>query len=65
MLEYTKTILLKVSFDLALFEKELRKGLKHLKKEERPQLRIWCYSKFSDMHLLVLTSVFMEASFVL
>ena len=31
MLEYVKMILLKVSFDKMLFEKELTKGLKMLK----------------------------------
>ena len=34
MLEYAKTILLKVSFDRALFEKELRKAVRTLAPDE-------------------------------
>jgi hypothetical protein len=58
MLEYTKTILLKVSFDNSLFEKELRKGLRMLEREELWQLRTWCYDTFAAMHLLTLSKVF-------
>ena len=58
MLEYVKTILLKVSFDSMLFEKELRKGLEALEREELLQFRQWCYEKFSDMHLVALGRVF-------
>lgn len=60
MLEYIKMILLKVSFDNMLFEKELRKGLKALEREELPQLKQWCYDQFSEMHLPALGRVFME-----
>jgi hypothetical protein len=58
MLEYVKTILLKVSFDKALFEKELKKGVKALEREELLQLEQWCCEEFSDRHLLVLSDVF-------
>jgi hypothetical protein len=58
MLEYTKTILLKVSFDNLLFEKELRKGLRMLEREELWQLRTWCYDTFAEMHLITLLRVF-------
>ena len=34
MFEYTKEILLKVSFDRVLFRKELKKAVKWLKREE-------------------------------
>ncbi|WP_162054557.1 hypothetical protein [Pontibacter pamirensis] len=57
-LEYVKTILLKVSFDRTLFEKELIKGLKVLEQEELPLLERWCYEKFCLMHLLVLDDIF-------
>jgi hypothetical protein len=43
MLNYTKMILSRVSFDGRLFEKELRKSLKHLMREEIKELRAWCY----------------------
>ncbi|MCC9169052.1 hypothetical protein [Pontibacter harenae] len=58
MLEYIKTILLKVSFDKMLFEKELRKGLKMLEREQLPQFRRWCYEMFSDSHPVALKRVF-------
>ena len=41
MLEYAKTILLKVSFDKILFEKELRKALRMLLPAELVQLKEW------------------------
>ena len=58
MIEYVKTILLKVSFDRMLFEKELVKGLRMLKSEELPQLKYWCYEKFADAHPAALNKVF-------
>jgi len=47
MLEYVKTILVKVSFDVRLFEKELRKAFKVLVKRDLVLLRTWCYEKFT------------------
>ena len=47
MLDYMKIILLKVSFNKALFEKELRKALKVLVPAEVPDFRTWCYQQFS------------------
>lgn len=61
MLEYIKTILLKVSFDKMLFEKELRKAFKVLVKEEIQQLKNWCYDQFSGMYLMILNRVFSKA----
>ncbi|GAB3538812.1 hypothetical protein GCM10027443_34540 [Pontibacter brevis] len=61
MLEYVKNILLKVSFDRTLFEKELRKGLKAISKEEMQQLKQWCYDNFSGAYLLVLNGVFAKS----
>ena len=58
MLEYTKTILTKVSFDRALFEKELRKGLRKLEGEEALLLEEWCRECFPDNHLPIPGSVF-------
>jgi hypothetical protein len=54
MLEYTKTILAKVSFDKMLFEKELRKGLCKLEGEEALLLEEWCRERFPDKHLSIL-----------
>ena len=58
MLEYVKLILSKVSFDKTLFERELVKSLKTLKREELLELRQWCLERFSDIHLLIVNRVF-------
>lgn len=52
MIDYVKTILMKVSFDANLFEKELRKGINALAKaqEELTEFRGWCYAKFSKRY---------------
>jgi hypothetical protein len=50
MLDYTKLILEKVSFDSGLFEKELRKARLHLDTEEYATLKKWCIQKFGDQH---------------
>jgi hypothetical protein len=63
MLEYVKTILVKVSFDLRLFEKELRKALKVLVKQELVLLRAWCYEKFSGIYRPIIKRVFAKAAF--
>lgn len=58
MLEYVKLILSKVSFDRTLFEKELIKGLKTLKRDELLQLKEWCDERFTDVNLLIVNEVF-------
>jgi len=41
MLDYTKTILQKVSFDVKLFSKELKKAISRLMPNEIEELKIW------------------------
>ena len=41
MLEYTKTVLRKVSFDARLFSRELQKAIKRLLPNELEELRNW------------------------
>lgn len=48
MLELTKHILQRVSFDKILFRKELTKALKWLKKEEALMLQAWCIATFTS-----------------
>lgn len=60
MLDYVKLILTKVSFNRALFEKELRKALKMLLPDELPDFRTWCYQQFSRLYRRVLKRVFSE-----
>jgi len=47
MLEYSKAILEKVSFDPELFQKELKKALNLLKPDEVRELIRWCRMHFS------------------
>ena len=58
MLEYIKTILKKVSFDIQLFEKELKKAINQLINEDLEELKRWCYINFSGKHELVLNRCF-------
>lgn len=57
MLEYSKTILSKVSFDKSLFDKELAKAIK-LVGRELDALKKWCYDQFGDLHLSILNKHF-------
>ena len=50
MLEYTKLILRKVSFNKDLFRKELKKSIKWLKKDEILLLQAWCVITFGDIY---------------
>jgi hypothetical protein len=45
MLEYSKLILSKMTFDKGLFKKELKKAFRYLNREERRQLINWVRSK--------------------
>lgn len=46
MLEYSKMILENVSFDAALFRKELMKAIQRLLEPEREALLTWCMSRY-------------------
>lgn len=48
MLEFTKKILRKVSFDKILFKKELSKSARWLSKEEVITLKIWTLTTFAQ-----------------
>ena len=48
MLEFSKKILSKVSFDKNLFRKELRKSTVWLNKKEIITLKIWALTTFSQ-----------------
>ena len=48
MLEFTKKILSKVSFDKTLFKKELSKSTRWLSKQEVLTLKIWALTTFSQ-----------------
>ena len=58
MLEYTKTILQKVSFSPGLFGKELKKSQKWLQREEIIALKAWCIMTFGDIYLDIIQESF-------
>jgi hypothetical protein len=62
MLEYTKLVLQKVSFNRELFSKELRKAFKWLQKDELVMLQAWCIITFSDSYHDVISEVFRNVS---
>ncbi|MCZ8217672.1 MAG: hypothetical protein O9262_15620 [Cyclobacteriaceae bacterium] len=58
MLKYVKSILVRVSFDAILFEKELRKAINLLVQEEIVLLKDWCYQEFKQQYEPVLQRCF-------
>lgn len=60
MLDYVKMILLKVSFSRQLFEKELRKALRHILPDDLLGFKTWCYQQFARLYRRVLKRVFMQ-----
>ena len=62
MLEMSKTVLQKVSFDKNLFKKELVKSKKWLKKEELIALKAWCIGTFGAKYADLVQEVFESIS---
>ena len=58
MFEMSKKILEKVSFDRALFYKELVKTLKWLKPDEKMLLKVWCLTNFGHIYKDVIVDAF-------
>ena len=54
MLEFSKKVLNKVSFDKTLFRKELQKSLGWLSKKEMAHLKIWALATFSQYKEIIL-----------
>ena len=50
MIEFSKKILSKVSFDRILFKKELKKAIHWVTPSERTLLKIWCLSTFGHLY---------------
>ena len=51
-LEYSKSILSKVSFDIKLFKKELEKAYSNLLEEEIEELINWVRANFGEQYCL-------------
>ena len=54
MLEFSKKILNKVSFDPKLFKKELQKSARWLSQKEMIHLKIWTLTAFSQYRNIIL-----------
>ena len=61
MLEYTKTILQKVSFDAKLFAKEVKKAASRLLPSEIEELRIWLIAYIYDKPELQQSLIYLKA----
>jgi hypothetical protein len=61
MLEYTKTVLQKVSFDAKLFSKELQKALSRLLPYEIVELKRWLQWFIMDKPELQKSLVYLKA----
>lgn len=57
-LNYAKLILAKVSFDAAIFQRELHKAVNLLLPHEIKNLERWCYRRFGDMYGALLDECF-------
>jgi hypothetical protein len=56
MLEYSKLILSKVSFDPHLFKKELKKALAWVNQNEKRLLLQWCLMEFGHRYSGIIKS---------
>jgi len=61
MLEYTKTVLKKVSFDTKLFCKEVKKALERLLPEEIDELKDWLKQFLNDKPELQQSLIYLKA----
>jgi hypothetical protein len=61
MLELSKNILKKVSFDLNLFQKELKKALTWIENsDDFAKFKDWCLNEFGQSHKLILQKIFVD-----
>ncbi len=66
MLELTKNVLKKVSFDALLFQKELNKALKWITDaEEVKRLKEWCIVEFGSIHPMIIKKAFEQKKLAL
>lgn len=61
MLEYSKTVLKKVSFDAKLFLKELKKAVSRLLPDEIEELKLWLLQFTTDKPELQQSLIYLKA----
>lgn len=60
MMELSKQVLQKVSFDSRLFKKELVKARKWLGQHDQPLLKAWCLATFGHQYKDIIIEVFQK-----
>jgi hypothetical protein len=58
MLEFSKNVLQKVSFDHHLFEKELTKSLQWINQTDAESLREWCLEMYGNEYADIIQQAF-------
>ena len=58
MLEFSKNVLQKVSFDHHLFEKELTKSLQWINQTDAESLREWCLEMYGNKYSHIIQQAF-------
>lgn len=61
MMELCKEILVKVSFDKVLFQKELSKAISWIQTEEIDSFRRWCIQNFGKKYPKIVHSAFKKS----
>ncbi len=61
MLEYSKTVLKKVSFDAKLFCKEVQKAISKLLPHEIEELKLWLQQFTTDKPELKMSLIYLKA----
>ena len=63
MLDHSKLVLKKVSFDTNLFKKELLKAVNWLNPVDVIKFEEWCFSHFETEHRQILITVFNKVEY--
>lgn len=58
MMEFSKQVLQKVSFDRLLFKKELTKAVRWMGQGDQLMLKAWCLATFGHLYKDVILEVF-------
>lgn len=61
MLELSKNVLSKVSFDTVLFTKELMKSINWIQPSEKILLQVWCLATFGNIYKEEIIDIFSKA----
>lgn len=60
MLQLCKKVLLRVSYNRALFARELGKSIRQLSGDDVQKLKAWCWKQFAPMHAELMEQTFRQ-----